>query len=377
MRASSLLSAALVVTLVTLASAVRAEDASGDAARALAFSVSPGTSGGPWTMKVQNTGEAPLRLAADPHLLVLEVTPPAGTVLPGARAAKATTTAPLVVTCSLPDDARPKTDEGQELVVPAKRSWSTSFDPLLYCFDARARAALVPGATVRARFGWTTKATKTPIPPAPPFVASPIGASDGKLAPSKLLEATAFTLTDEQRPLAGPPPPASGPPGTSPEGTPAEEQEKASGLVLTSSSAVDVARGVELPVTVTLGNEGSRAHVLSFRPELIRFRVSGPAGTVSCGSTVERASPIKELFATLGPRGRASQTVLLTAQCPPDTFDKPGLYRATAILDTSLASGRSIGLRTFDGVVTAATPTLVRVRTPRRTGTTPPRPALD
>lgn len=352
MRASSLFSASLFVTLVTVASAGRAEDASAEAARGLVFSVAPGTSGGPWTMKVQNTGDAPVRLSADPHLLALEVAPPQG----------------AVVTCSLPEDARPKTDEGQELVVPAKRSWSSSFDPLLYCFDAKARAALVTGATVRARFGWTTKApakqAKTPLPPAPPFVASPVGASEGKLAPSKLLEATAFTLTDEQRPLAAPP------------AAPANEDEKSSGLVLGASPTVDVARGVELPVTVTLANEGSRAHVLSFRPELIRFRVSGPAGTVSCGSTVERASPIKELFATLGPRGRASLTVLLSAQCPPDTFDKPGLYRATAILDTSLASGRSIGLRTFDGVVTATTPTLVRVRTPRRPMPSK-RPALD
>lgn len=359
--------ASVLATVLSLGLLVAHEARAEEAAPPLALGVVPGQNGGPWTLRVENTGELPVRIAADPRLLVLEVTPPAGTTPAPTRGR-----APVdpTVTCALPEDARPQSDEGQELVVPAKRSWSLSIDPLLYCFDAKARAALVPGATVRARFGWLPKASrakakKGPEAPSPPFVANPVGASVGKIAPAKVLEAAPFALTEEQRVTAAPPLPAASKPS-------AETQ----GLSLSSSATLDAARGVELPVTVTLTNEGDRAAALSFRPEMIRFRVAGPAGTIACGNTVERASPIRELFTTIAPRGRASLTVLLAASCPADTFDKPGLYRATAILDTSLASGRSIGIRSFDGVVTAQVPTLVRVRTEKRP-TPAKKPVLD
>lgn len=368
-RAAALLASAFVAVVLGPRAASADEPAAPSAGASLALAVTPGEGGAPWTLRISNGGELPVRLAADARLLSFEVTPPAGAA--GAKASQP-------VTCVLPEDGRPASDEGQELVVPAKRSWSMPVDPLLYCFDARARAALVPGAIVKARFGWTSRGVakgKAPAKEQAPFVASPVGASVGKLAPAKALESSPFTLTEAQRVSAAPLLPAT--PGKPAQPAPtAEPEERPSGLALVAAATLDVSRGVDLPVTVTLVNEGDRPAVLVFRPEMIRFRVASPSGTVSCGSTLERASPIRELFATLPPRGRASQTVLLSASCPDGTFDAPGLYRATAILDTSRASGRPIGVKSFDGIVTAKEPTLVRVRAVRRPVPTK-RPVLD
>lgn len=88
-------------------------------------------------------------------------------------------------------------------------------------------------------------------------------------------------------------------------------------------------------------------------------------------------SPIRELYSTIGVKGRASASVLVSTVCPSDTFDTSGVYRVPPMLDTSGASGRAIGLKTFDGAVSASSPTLVRVRTSRRPPTQAARPTLD
>lgn len=342
----------------------------------LAFSVTPGTGGGPWKMRIENTGDVPIRIAGDPRLLVLDVTAPAGTVLEPLTTAQKRAgkkpAEPVTVRCVLPDDARPPTDEGRDLVVPSKRAWSTTIDPLLYCFGVRERASLVAGATVQAHFGWPAPAAKTPAaakkkpgPPGPPFVAAPVGAALGKVAPAKELEGVAFTLAESV-------------PGARP--TPAAAESNIPGrptLGVSMGETSDVARGAEIAATVTVVNDGDKAAILLFRPETVRFAVSGPQGSIACGATRFIESPIRELYSTIASKGRASVTVLLTAKCPPDTFDEPGIYRVTAVLDTSGASARTIGLKTWDGEATARAPMLLRVRTPRRPGTSTTRPVLD
>ena len=142
-------------------------------------------------------------------------------------------------------------------------------------------------------------------------------------------------------------------------------------------AAMDAARGTGLAVTVTVANEGERPTPLLFLPETLRFAVAGPQGSVSCGTTRQVDSPIRELYSTIAPRARASVTLLLDARCASDAFDEPGIYRVTAILDTSGASGATIGLKTWDGVATASAPMLLRVRSARREATSSPRPVLD
>ena len=140
---------------------------------------------------------------------------------------------------------------------------------------------------------------------------------------------------------------------------------------------LDVARGYEIPTTVTVANDGDKAATLLFRAETLKLEVLGPAGTVSCGSLRTIAAPIRELFSTIATKGRASLSILVTAMCPAGTFDELGVYRITPVLDTTNASGRSIGLKTWDGRVTGRAPMLLRVRSQRRPPSGQSRPSLD
>jgi hypothetical protein len=328
----------------------------------LVLTVSPGTGGGPWKLKIENNGESPVRLAADPRVLTFELTP-SGEVDPKAKKKPGQTT---TIKCALPADARPSNDEGRELVVPAKRSWSASFDPFFYCFGEKERRALVTGTTARARFGWeppkaAAKGRKAATP-SPPFVAVPVGAAIGKVAPVKQLESAPFTLTEPAMAAPNPTPPASG--------------ESPTPFSLTMRDAVDAAKGSELGATVTLANGGDRSVTVFFRPEVLLFTVNGPAGSVSCGTARQVGSPIPELFSTVKPNGKTTLSILVDRICPPDTFAEPGIYRVTPRLDTRGASGRSLGIRSWDGEATGKAPLLLRVRSPLRP-TAPTRPSLD
>lgn len=384
-RRAFVLASALACGLGLAAPSAHAEDGeSALPAPPLALSVTPGTGGGPWKLKIENTGDVPVRITADARLLALEVMPPAGFVDPTTK--KGTKPKPVgTVRCVLPDDARPASDEGHELVIPSKRSWSMSFDPLHYCFGAKERATLVTGAVVNPRFGWPTPApkpgsaaarastrAKKPIVPTPPFVVSPVGAAVGKLAAAKELQGTSATLAENVTIASASPAPTSSPapPASSSSSSPG-------GLTVSMPAALDVLRGNEISATVTVANEGDKAAIILFRAETLKLMVAGPAGTVSCGGLRSIDAPIRELYTTLGVKGRTSLAVLITSLCPTDTFDKPGIYRVTPTFDMTNASARSIGLKTWDGSTTADTPMLLRVRAERRPSTDTARPALD
>jgi hypothetical protein len=293
-----------------------------------------------WRVTIRNDGETPVRIPADERLLTLTIT---GTD-PKKKPAR----------CVLPDDIRPSGDEGSELVVPGQRSWSAMFDPAFHCWNVR--NALVSGASVKPTFGWETRGKGKP---SPPFAVSPVGASNGVVAPRKSLEASAFTLTDaDAAPFVAPP--KDPPPGVS----------------LSMPASMDAARGVELSTVVSLRNGTDRRITLLYRPELLQFTVAGPGGTLDCGATKTIASPIRELFSTVAPKGRLDLTVLLTAICPAGTFDRPGVYRVQPKLDTRGASGRNLGIASWDDTVTGTVPLFVRVRAPRRPQPLP-KPALD
>lgn len=378
------------VLSVLHATGVQADEAAALAPPPLVLSLTAGTGGGPWRLRIENTGDVPVRIAADPRLLVLDVTPPAGFVDPTIktkRAASAKIEEPRPARCILPDDARPTTDEGRELVVPSKRSWSTTIEPLLYCFGARERAMLLSGASVTAHFGWPTplprpgaaaaaaaRARTERAVLASPFVTAPVGAAVGKLAPAKDLVSSPITLAET---VPGAVASSAGSAGANGDTSLPPLPAGSATLAVSMPDSLDVARGNEISTTVTVANESDKPAVLLVRPELLRFNVAGPAGSVACGMTRAVDAPIRELFSTIGPKARTSVGILVSAVCPADTFDEPGIYRVVAVLDTSAASGRSIGLKTWDGEVTARSPMLLRVRTPRRPPTSTTRPALD
>ena len=99
--------------------------------------------------------------------------------------------------------------------------------------------------------------------------------------------------------------------------------------------SLDVARGVEIATTVTLANDGDKPVILLFRPETVRFNVAGPAGSVSCGTTRDVDSPIRELYSTLGREGPRVDSRSSSPRCvPPTRSIEPGVYRVTPVLDT-------------------------------------------
>jgi hypothetical protein len=337
------------------------------------LTITPAAGVAPWRLRIENKGELPIRIPAEPRLLVLELTPPVAEPDPADKKKKAAPAGPL--RCILPDDTRPATDDSNELVIPASRAWSASFDPLFYCFGARERAALVAGTSIRARFGWPAP----PVPPArggagkaaprapsPPFAVTPVGAAVGKVAPAKAIDADPFTLAATVA--------SNNAPGTSNES--ATSAGDVSLVSLSVPEALDSARGVELGTTVTLTNRGDKPIVLLFRPEMLLFTVSGPGGSTSCGYPRQVSAPIRELFSTVPAKGKAEVGVLFSVTCSPGTFDQPGIYRVTPRLDSTGASGRSLGLKTWDGRVEGKAPLLLRVRTPRTVGP-PIRPTLD
>ena len=326
------------------------------------LTVTPGSGGSPWRLQIENKGEGPVRIPADPRLLILELTPANAAEPEEAEKKNAKKKAPVLAAprCSLPDDARPSTDDGRDLVIPASRTWSATFDPLFYCFGARERAALVPGTTVKARFGWPTPPARAGVktrPLGPPFAVAPVGASVSKVSPAKAIEADPFALTEAVTVAK-----------------PATANDEAP-VALSVPDTLDVARGTEVPTTVTLSNVSDRPVTVLFRPDMIQFTVSGPGGNTTCGGPRTVAAPIRELFSTVPVKGKTQVSVLATTTCPTDTFDQAGVYRIVPKLDTTNASGRTIGLKSWEGVAVGKTPLLVRVRSPRKSELS--RPILD
>ena len=147
-----------------------------------------------------------VRIAADPRLLVLEVTPPAGFVDDaGAKRRTRRREAETEAGSLRPPRRRAPRDRRRPRARHSRRSarGRRSFDPLFYCFGARERARARRG---RDREGALRLAVRAPTPTrdlarrpralAPPFVAAPVGAAIGRFAPAKELEAAPFTLTE-------------------------------------------------------------------------------------------------------------------------------------------------------------------------------------
>jgi hypothetical protein len=132
-------------------------------------------------------------------------------------------------------------------------------------------------------------------------------------------------------------------------------------LVLGSSRAVDAQSAENLALTVTLHNDGKRAVRVRFRPETLGFEVTSSTGAQHCGWPAMPSAPARDYFSTLAPGGAESLTVLVGDYCGRAPFERSGLVVLRPNLDTRRGGGEAIGLKTFDGVVIAATPSVVRL----------------
>jgi hypothetical protein len=316
------------------------------------------TTRGPWTMRVTNAGEVPVRVLADARLLSLSVTP---------RSAR------TPVRCDLPADMRPSDELERALVVPPKRSYAESFEPRLYCFGSKLEA-LAPGAIVVARLGWATGRKIEP-----PYATSPIDGVEPELAPLKAIEALPVALPDEPssaewrgNDVAAPErrrnddaaPERRRNDDAAPERRRNDDEQNGADtprLTLHGPGSVDAVAPNNIALSLTLRNDGTIPAIVRFRPEVLGFDIIGPAGAEHCSWPVMAAAPMREMFTKLAPKESQTLEVSLGSYCTQHGLDKGGLIVVRPRLDTRKASGIAVGVRSFDGELTAVTPTVVRL----------------
>jgi hypothetical protein len=365
----------------------------------------------PWTLRIDNEGDKPLRIPADVRLLRFEIeNVEVLSTKPGQPARIRT----KKVKCAVPRALRPQSfPEPRALMLQPGQSYIEEFDPRLVCFGKDA-AALSGGAVVRARFGWDPQ-PKGRAPTAP--LAVEVAEQPPRF--SNLRELTAPTMVipyvapklDPNRPIAaGPTSPAPPPqeaaekkpekpddagskrrggkradrgerPGnTEPAATSAEpvklaapvkpetttsaapEDINAPRLEIISTPYADVASSRGLSVAVTATNVGHRPTMAALRARMVAFEVNGPDKVVSCDASSATHSVPREAFRNLKPRDKVTFTVLLAEVCPRQTFSRTGMYRVRATLHAN-EGGSQFGLTAYTGVSPAATPTLVRLHT--------------
>jgi hypothetical protein len=280
---------------------------------------------------VANQGQVPVRIAADARWLALDVTP-RGALRP--------------VRCEFPADMRPDDDLESALVVPPGRAYAESFEPRLYCFGAKL-AALAPGAIVVPHLGWTGPAN------APPYAVAAIDGVEPAVSSLKVLDGLPIALPDDPTPV----PEAA----ATPAGAPSAAEIGAARLSLASTPTIDSLAPESIEISLTLRNEGTEPTIVRLRPETLSFDVIAPDSVQTCVWPTVPGAPLREAYTRIGHQGSASISVLLSAYCSGHALDQAGLYVVRARLDTRKASGAAIGYRTFDGVVVAVTPTIVRL----------------
>lgn len=310
---------------------------------------------GPWSFQLENTGAVPLRVLADARLLAFEIVPPA------VETAAGSTSKPRPhrpVRCDLPADMRPRDYDERALVLPPGRSYLEKFDPRVFCFGAREAAALTTGASVIAKLVGSRES---------PAIA-PIEEVEPKVDGAREWTGAAVAIGS-----------ASVPPATV-----RETPTVIAPLTLGTAAFEDYGVGWEAEIPTTVKDVSRQSVALLFRPETVEFDVTGPTGvgvtdpspTVRCKWPGQAPAPILETYTHLGPKQQASISILLSALCPDDTLARPGLYVVRARLETTGASGASVGVKTFTGEVFAANATHLRVRGWSRTAPPPSRPQL-
>jgi hypothetical protein len=371
---------------------------------------------GPWTMRIDNEGEKPLRIPADVRLLRFEIEPDPEPYVAPSEAAEVKPkkwvkpkAPPKSVVCKIPAPLRADgfPDKSALLLRPGE-SYVESFDPRLFCFGKEAAARLVGGAVVHTRFGWEA-------PPKPAWSAkkkpdSGPFAVEGTSFPPEVLplrELTAPTMvlhfnrpakrpapeaqpgepptdagepqpraadtgaTDSREPPPPPPPAnakamnanepqprAAGAKAAAP--LPPVVDENAARLEITSAPFLEASSTARATITVTATNVGRRPMLVALHPRMLGFRVDGPDGVLRCSAMPPTHGIPRERFRTLAPGASSAMTLLLSEGCTRDALRRPGLYR---IQTTLLAgeSGAELGLAAYTDKVRTREPTLLRV----------------
>ncbi len=262
------------------------------------------------SIEVTNRDTIPLTLVADAHLLALDITEPKPTDPKKARHFR-----PKTIRCALPLGIRPSNDGARQLVIPPGASYKENLDARFLCFTQKEHAALVENAIVVGRLGFVGRVGSKPKKTA----------TKGSAIVRDASEATTFPLAEI---------------GSSPItiSTAAAEPHDASNTPLSVelSRTIDVATSFEAPLQVSLKNEQKQLTHIRLKPEALRLTVYTPEGKgVPCDVVAMKTNPLRELYATLGSKGKVSFTASLSSICPHNTFESQGLYRMIGSYDTS------------------------------------------
>ena len=149
---------------------------------------------GPWLLRIDNEGDQPVRIAADVRLLRFEVRAPAAEKTPKSLTHQSGWQRRAAV-CDGPStfgiaDHFPV---GRDLIVEPGHSYVEEFDPRLICFDDDAKL-LVPGAMVKAYYGWLPNKKPWMKMSVAPFVAD-ASQVPRKYKPLRRLEAPTMVLS--------------------------------------------------------------------------------------------------------------------------------------------------------------------------------------
>lgn len=320
-----------------------------------------------WALRVDNTGDVPVRLVADARFLALDVTGP------GDRAK---------VHCRLPDDMRPHDPEERAIVLPPKRAFVERFEPQLYCFNEREAAALATGATVVAHLGWAphvvTKKGET-RPTNGPNVLLSAGGNAPRVRSEHELVSAPFVIPAPSEVTAE----SSSPPSSSAGRAPAKaapvvaEEAFPPLLALSAPARVDAIQREDVRALITAANEGERPVDVLLRPSTISLEVTTPRTYVlRCQTPLGGNGHIRENYVRLAPKARAQVPMVLSSACSPSTFAEAGLYRVVPVLDTRRSEAPPPGMRPFIGESRAPRAILVRLHQ-GRVKQAPRRPTLE
>jgi len=304
----------------------------------------------PWRLRIENTGDSRIRIPADRRLLSLDL-------------ASTSTKSKKTVSCSAPAGMRPSSfPRTRELYLDPGDAWEEELDPRLYCFGATTDL-LREGVTVTPRFGFGKFSRGS-------FAAQ---GTDRPEAFASQVELTGDALT-----LPGLPPPAP-PPSAAEEKKQSKKDDghrrpppapppdrNAESLEIFVGRFSDAGNPRDLVLTIRASNEGRRALATVVRGRMLSFHVEelgtdnrAIAVTDCHGQDNPHAIPI-EAVSDMRPGREIRLPILVAEVCPRVTFARPGLYRITAILDTT-ASGEIVKVDPLVATTLARQSNLARV----------------
>jgi hypothetical protein len=320
------------------------------------------------TMRLKNTGEAPLRVVTDARLLRITVPAPKPEG-PLPRGKKPETT----VQCAVPAQDRPKGDGEAKVLGPGK-TYVQRFDLRTLCFSEQATRALAAATRISAAYGFEGKGLEAP------FAVGPVDPTDAESKPA-IANAKEVRMAERDLGAHTSLEPAKAP--TSAPGTAADPRaDDASApapprLSLAATPRIDTNDELSASLSVTLKNESSRGVALAFRTTALVVDVLSPSGQRSTCSVPGLTSLGRDLVPVVGAGRASSLAVVIGRFCPAGTFDERGVYTLTSRIDTRKTTVTAPFPGLFSGVVVATAPTLLRMRAGAPPRTPELRPVIE